>query len=314
MSLKKLTELDLFNSFPSAYKNSIIKAMTGDLLLGHFTVSLEKISEGMGIIQRRYKYVSRPSVIEAVGSAEIIPVFDNGSIIPTSIPSWLIYNEKNRVVAVSNLSPYAKQGEKELDIDTKKLFGLLQSALVLMRIYHNENKLTNNVNLVKNLTHVYTRMFVRCLDRLYSLNLDPLQTDKVNYLVAKYFQIGVMGRADTPSTKGIAFGIIPNDTPKSIIERTDDEMIMEYDSLSSFVVSLAGTVDKIQHLTLRSLTEAWTKMFGPSALLAVESFHYFVVNVFWAATLSGVNSEVLINNLADKQVQASFLEFFRLTK
>jgi hypothetical protein len=314
MKLKLLTQTELFANLPDSFRDNIIKSMTSELLLTKYNVNRDRLKDNLSVIQRRYKYPSKVRVIESVESGEVIPVFDSASVIPTSIPAWLVYDKSKNIVAIANLSPYAKEGKVDLEIDIKKLFGCIQAGLVVLGLYTSENKVINNANILKNATYIYTRMFARCLDRIYSLNLDPLQTDRVSYQIAKFFQIHLMSRENNATTKNLAMTTIPGQTPKASLERMDEEYVLDYSSLTKFVESLSSSSPALSNLTIRSFMEVWIKMFGSSALFAVESGIYFFVAVMSAASLSGMNTELIINNLADKQVQALYSEFFRLVR
>jgi hypothetical protein len=230
------------------------------------------------------------------------------------IPTWLIL-KGNDISAICNLTLYAKdldKNEKLLDIDNKKLYGLLQSGTILLGLFKNQNKITNNIIMIKNSTYIYTRMLVRCLDRAYSLNYNKTIADKVAYLIAKFFQIYIMGRTDNETTKGIAFSCISNDTSKNALNQLDEEFDCDFSDFNEFIEELSKTFEELRHLSLRVLVENWIRMYGDSTLFALESYYYFLITIFFTFIMTGLNNEVVINNLASKEINAAYLEFFRL--
>jgi len=283
------------------------------VLTQEFTVDREAIADQLGVIQRRFKFTSKSKVLADLEQGLVVPVFDNKLAVPSFIPVWLVYRSQE-INAIANLSLYAKKDGDVLQIDNKKVFGLLQAASTALGLFQNQNRVSNNTTIIKNATYAYVRMFVRCLDRAYSLNLQKETADRVAYLTGRFFQICIMGRSDNETTKAVAASAIANDTPKDALARLDEEFDGPLDDLQGFVDALAGRFEVLRHLTLRSLAENWLRMYGDSSLLGLESLYYFLVMVFSAVTTSGLNNETVINGLADRQIIAAHSEFFRLVK
>lgn len=311
MALKKLSELHLMNSLNSKTYNSIINTLKDSTIVDRFAVKQIAIQDQIATIQRRYKYISKNKVLDDFESGNTKLVFDEKMTVPSFVPAWLtIYNKK--VVAVGNLSLYAKENNSLLDIDTKKLFGIMQSASILSGIYHKENKILNNHNMMKNLAQAYSRLFIRVLDRQFSLNLHPNQADKAAYLIGKFFILNLMDKKANKSIDDIAFSCCRNDITRNLIDRIEDEYEIDYTSLTKFVESLSGSIEELQLLTLKSITEGWISMYGAGMILGLESFNYFLVNLMAVSSSSMLNNETLINNLITKQIQKVYMEFFRI--
>ena len=313
MALKKMTELHLFKLFVASTRSTAVRDMTNEVLTQEFTVDREAIADQLGVIQRRFKFTSKSKVLADLEQGLVVPVFDNKLAVPSFIPVWLVYRSQE-INAIANLSLYAKKDGDVLQIDNKKVFGLLQAASTALGLFQNQNRVSNNTTIIKNATYAYVRMFVRCLDRAYSLNLQKETADRVAYLTGRFFQICIMGRSDNETTKAVAASAIANDTPKDALARLDEEFDGPLDDLQGFVDALAGRFEVLRHLTLRSLAENWLRMYGDSSLLGLESLYYFLVMVFSAVTTSGLNNETVINGLADRQIIAAHSEFFRLVK
>ncbi len=317
MALKKLTELHLFDLFVTSTGSSssgAVRDMTNEVLTQQFGVEQKQIADQLGVIQRRFKFVSRSRMLGDLETGAVLPVFDEKLAVPSFIPAWLIYKDQE-IKAISNFTLYGKRAEDgSLEIDNKKVFGLLQSATTILALFRNQNMVANNATMIKNSTYAYVRMFVRCLDRAYSLNLQRDTADRVAYLTGKFFQVCVMGRSDNESTRAVAAQSVANGTPPGALARLDEEFTGPLDSLTGFVDALSQEFEVLRHLTERSLVENWLRMYGDSTLLAIESYYYFLSTVFSAVTTSGLNNEVMINGLADKQIIAAHSEFFRLVR
>jgi len=311
--MKKLTELFLFSALSPNVRESIVRDITNDLIIDNHKVEESSIQDQTSIIQRRYKYSSKNAVITDYSRNDTVMVYDEKMSVPAFIPAWLMMKNGN-VLGIGNLSLYSKMEEKNLNIDVKKLFGIMQAATTLRNLQFNQNKVINNVALLKNLSFVYSRMFSRCLDRLYSLNLDPVQADRVSYLTSKFFLMYVVGKPLNSTVEGIALGNVLNDTPVSSIERMNDEFEFNFDKIDEFVEDLSKAIPSLSNANIRPLTETWTRMYGDTTILGIESFQYFLVSIFSVATGVSVNNETIINNLASKQIQNAYLEFFRITK
>jgi hypothetical protein len=312
--MKKLTELYLFSNFAEKNRERIIAELTSEMLVKNRTVKQMAVQEQIATIQRRFKYSSKSQVLDQFTAGNVIPIYDPKMFVPTFIPAWPAFVDK-RIVTVVNLSSHAKESMNDiLEIEPKKLFGLLQAGSIIGGIIKNENKIINNVSILKKAAKIYTRMFARCLDRLYSLSLEEIQADRASYCIAKFFLIYVVGKTDNETVKGIATSCIPNNSPKSVFERLEGEYELDYTSFPGFIKDLSQVIPSLGTLSLRAFVEAWSRMYGDSTFLSIESFQYFAVNIFSAATSSALNNEGIINNLAGKDVSELYQEFFRIIR
>ena len=313
MALKKLTELYLFNGYPNSQKTEYIKEMTDESLLDIYRVHPDMIQIQMSTIQRRFKYASKAKILNAFEAGTIQLVNSEKMTIPSSIPSWLIM--KNRqIVGIGNLSLYSKQTvTSELDIDAKKLYGLMQDALITYSLYINYNKLSNNVTLMKNMAQAYSRLVVRSLDRIYSLSLDKIQADKAAYLIGKFFLLYIMDKTNTKSVQDIAKSCAINNTPVNIFNNLEDSFDPDsFGTFEGFMEELGKSVESLQYITARALLESWVRLYSDSTVLALESATYFFTMCFSSMVSAGLNNETLIQNLVSRQIKAGFNEFFRL--
>lgn len=314
MAIKKLTELYLFNALPEDRRSAILASMTGLPILERATVSREALGEQLALIQRRYKYPSKARVLADVESGAIRMVYDKAMAVPSFLPAWLVIRDQ-RVEAVVNLSLHAREtGDGFLEIDPKRLFGLAQCGTIALAVFNRENKIVNSMGVVKGLTYAYTRMFVKCLDRLYALNLDGLQSDRAAYLVAKWFQLGILGRVPSETVDGVARQCTNNGTPQAALERAEAESSVSYESISDFTDSLANSVAPLSTLQLRTLVEAWTRMYGDSTVLALESMPLFAMTAMSAVVSASLNNEAVIAQIAGSQLGSAYLEFFNITR
>jgi hypothetical protein len=314
MAIKPLSQLFLWEVINPTKKEILSQYFTDLNKIKQSKISLDQIKDGLDIIRRRYKYTSTSLLLTNIDNGNIIPIFDKENIIPVFFPSWLI-REDGRVKAVVNLSNYSTLGVNDyLELENKKLFTLLQSGLIIKEFFDNENKLIMNTNFIKNLTFAYTRMFVRCLDRQYSLTINPSEADKVSYLVAKFFLLNLVGREDNETVKGLAYNTCVNSTPIEIIKRMEDESDINYHNLSTFIETLSNSFSKLNALTIRVIVETWTKMYGDFTLMGMESFLYFLVSLFSSVTPASMYNEKLVTTLVGRQAGDCFNEFFRLVK
>lgn len=313
MKLRPLSKLFLFENLQPLRKKEILDALTSTEYAKTYSVQKEEILEQINVIQRRFKYVSKNLVIDELEKGNIIPVFNETSKIPVFIPPWLI-QEGNTIKSVVDISGYSKKDGDYQNISNKHLFALLQNALVINKLFYNENKILMNVTITKALTKIYTRMVLRVFDRLYSLNLDPLRADQCAYMVGKFFQIYLMGKTDNETTRAIAFDCCKNETPRFVIDKIESEFSINYESFPDFLTDISDNVSKISLLTIRKFIETWSGMYGETTMFASESFHCFLCSIFSANVSAGINNESVINSLAAKNIQDAYLEFFRLIK
>lgn len=322
MANKKFTELVLFSSLPSSTKERFLSNMSNEGYLKRIRVREEMIAEQMSIIKKRYKFPSKSAIIDLFEMGVLYPVCDGGSsfLIPTFIPAWLMSDSITSVKAVVNLTQYGKRKATtdteyggEVDIDVKQLYGLLQNGLVLYLMYRHENKLMNSAEVIKNAMQCYVRMVLRCLDRIFSLNTDKISTDRAAFVIACFFLINIVGKAEGESVYGLAYQCCHNKTQRSVVESVFENYEMDYTNIASLFSALSATITPLRKATLRGTLEIWTRLYGDSTLLAMENFAQFAQVLASTNVGAQLCNEVMVNSVVADYIKKFNTAFFQVS-
>jgi len=316
VGLKKLVDLQLFQDFAET-RPSVKSDMVLDDLTETRSVKADQIDDQLAVIRRRFKFASRNRVLADFERGAVVPIFDEALAVPLFIPAWLIY-KSGQVVALVNLSLYARRAAEggALELDNRKMFGLLQSGSTLLALFENLNRVTNSMPVVKPAAYAYTRMLCRVLDKAYSLHMNRVHADQAAYLVALWFLTSCCSRPDNESTRGLAMGCVAGDTSPAIVRRVEEHIGEDGipAALNEFVELLAVSTETLRHATVRGIVESWMTTYGEGTLLAIESLQYFLATIFGVATNAGLCNESVVNQLAGSQLVDCHSEFFRLVR
>lgn len=321
MANKKLQDMILFSSLPASTKERFLSTMTNEAQITALRVQEDQIVEQLSIIRKRYKFPSKSSVLALFDQGILRPVYDQSGtfILPTFLTAWLMSDRITTVKAVVNLTLYArkrpvtdKERGGDVDIDVKQLYGLMQNGLVAYLLYRYENRIINTMDVVKNAMQCYVRMILRCLDRLFALNSDKVATDRAAYIIGCFFLVNVLGKSDGIAVRGLAYQCCHNRTKQDIVEAVYDNLTPDYTDLTGLFSTLSAGVPALSSATLRGVLETWTRLYGDSTLLAMESFLHFAQMLSATYVGAQLNNELLINTVTQDYLKNFNVAFFQI--
>lgn len=262
-----------------------------------YDLDLNLIEENLREIRKKYtKYASRNYILKALENKTLIPVYNKQVVIPSSIPCF--FNKQNgKLRAICNLSNYGilNKDNTILEINTKMLYSILEMGLISLGYLETASSLSMNQVIEKQGAIIYSTLFTRILDKDFSINLDPVLSDKMTFVAAKFYLISVLGRKPTQSVNQLAYSCIKNKTTQTTISTFDEELNQEcYTSLDKLLEEIANKVPQLRNLTLRSFYYRYSRDYGPSTVLALEyfpCFFYLVSNTVYA---NGINNSLVI--------------------
>ena len=282
MPFKKLSECFLFQSINAEARARIISEMSNKSIAESYALPRELMEEHISTISRRYKFQSVGSVLEEYNKGNIVLVNYPKTQIPTFIPCWLIYgNTGSKVIAVINASPYVKVQKDVIDIDTKRVFSLLQLGFLNLRAFNTYTKIINNISIVTCLAKIYTKFVMKILDRNYSVNLNKVNGDKISYLIAKFFIINVLGKAESKTVNDIAANCCINSEATRIqCEQTEDDFTINFKILQHFFdADMPSAFPCLKEMTFRQVLESYCKVYGDFNFLSLEYFYNFLAYI-----------------------------------
>jgi len=282
-------------------------------------IKRENIEEALIIINKNFKYPLKVRVLDAFERGDIVLLYSPHTVkVPTTMPFFLTKNASGKVIAVVMVDLHGKLNPetKTVNIDAKKLYCLMESALLALTYFHHADQISKRSAVVTNGSAIYASMFTRVLNKKYALNIDKTKMQKVIFLSGKFFLVNVLGMNEGEMTFNYASRNCVNANPLSLHEM--DEMVTGEDlkDLSTFLQALTRPELNIglSGLQVRSYLEQYIVMYDAAALLALESFPYFMYNIISVLNAAYLNNQYVLEDIVDKQgakLYADLLDFNR---
>lgn len=282
--------------------DKISKAVLSTLTKGTqlFKSNLE---EAFFIINKNFKYPLKLKVLEAVEKGTLRLMYaPEGTRVPTTLPFVLTKDNKGQVIAVVFVDLYGKMNKETLvvDIDAKRLYCIMEAALLSRAYYLFSNEITRRNVIITHGAAIYSNMFTRVLNKKYALNVDKSKMNKVLFLASKFYMINVLGLPDNESTYNYAFKNVPNGNQFSLKEINDQMTIEDYKDFASFIKKLGELNLGFKDLTVRGYLEAFITMYEASALLGLEHFSYFMYTINSVVNGAYLNQQYVLEDIVDK--------------
>lgn len=308
--MKSITETFVFNEM-----NSKLKIIENIKLINFNTdtVSQESMEEYIKLIQRRMNFAMKNKVLEDYNIGDIVIVYPEIAKLPKLMPVF-IAKVGGKARAVLNIKHYStKDKAGNINVDTRTLFALMQSATILLDFYNEWNKYSNSVTICRLSTQIYVKLFNKILDKLYGVNLDIIKSDKINYIIAKFFLINIMGKTDNDTTRNIAYSVCKTAT-KAIIEGVDSSFPTEYFKDFNYFIEGLSKIDGLQKLNTRVFWEQWMLLYGESTIYSTEFYPSLTESIFSAMLSARINKEHVFESLIPSEILNLYNEIARLMK
>jgi len=240
-------------------------------------VDAEYFKNEIDIIKRRFSFTLKQQVINSYENKEITTVFSDHVKLTRLVPIFLIKNRvlKDDITAVVNLESIGatKSKQGEVRIDSKKLYGYLECAYISRELQKTERKFTMNGKIKKLSAECYVKLMRKVLDKLYAINLMPEKSDRISYLLAKFFLLYVLEQPENDATNDIAYACTSGNSPKKLMLSTDLDFPKEnYESLETFFKALSEYFDVLNKLNLRVFLNEFMNLYGEDSIFVIENY------------------------------------------
>lgn len=291
MKLKSLQDTYIYKQLNSG--NQITNSITHALQHG-IQIDKTNLEEPFIVINKNFKFPLKYPVLKALEEGDIILMRVEGKPLPPAMPFFLT-KLGNKVVAVISISTYGtfRADTKQVDIDPKTLYCLLEGAYIARKMTLDVKGITSRAASLS--SEIYARMFVRILNKKYALNTDRSKMNKVIFIVSKFFLINILGLANDSMTTNYAMKNCVQVNQITIRELDDNIDPSVYTSLPNLIQFLEQ--NGFSGLTVRGFMEQWIYMFGPAALLSLESYPYFIYNINSVTTGSYINNQYILEDI-----------------
>lgn len=294
--MKSLSDLVVFNLLD---KQSIISVVS-KIDEASDRVKLSQLEESLRFINRRFNDPLKTKVIEQLQAGKIIPVFsDKLKSLPRFLPIVHINKSGERITYV-NLSHFARvdKSTNDLDIKRSQLYALLQGGLIFNEISDHHTRIFGTNDVMTYGSMLYARVIAHQLDRGYGIGSSSLEMDQVLYLLARFFLVSMLERKDDERTKQIAAKATKNGTTQTGLNAIDNKVTTEdLDTIETFVKALSENFPRLSKLNLRWLIAEATNAYDQLFIMAMESPHYFFLNVTAVIHNAYLNNEAKLEPL-----------------
>lgn len=260
------------------------------------------LEEAFMIINKNFKFPLKQQVLKAFEDGELILMYSPDNVrMPNSIPFFLTRGANGQVVSVVCVDLYGRMNQKgDVHIDAKKLYTIMEAALIAKKYYLGNQKYVINRAVIE-ACNIYANMFVKPLNKKYSLNVDKNKMHKALFLSAKFYLINVLGMKDTDTTTNYALSVCKNGNPILLKEADSNMKPEDYKDVSTFITALTrpelglGTTD----LTVRGYLESFIHMYDGTAILSLELFPYFLYNCNAVTHGAYLNNQYILEDIVE---------------
>lgn len=306
--MKKIKGLE--ETFIYKYLNGSSKRVSTNMmgiLKSDGFVPPKNVEEALLTIRKNYKYTAKSEVLKALENGEIYMYFTPDELkIPTTIPFFLT-EANNKIVAVVLVDQYGVRDKetKEVTIDPKKLYVMLEGAYFARMYYTRHSSLVSPTSVIAEGSKVYAAILARIFNKKFMLNRDKNRHSGFTYLASKFFMINMLQMEDGETVTNYAYRntATPN---KMFIEQLDDlvsyEEVSPYTDISTFIkfVSKPETGLKFDGLTVSAFLNEFITMYYGEMLLALEYFPLFLYNVNAVTNAGYINNQYILEDIIEK--------------
>lgn len=301
MGFKSLNDTFIYQNLNN--NGSITKVISKVLQSGKI-LTTKNLEEAFLIINKNFKFPLKYKVMEEVENGNIRLVFSPDNMrMTTCMPFFLTRNSQGEVIAVVLVDMYGNMNKENgnVAIDPKKFYTILESAYFAKLCYLYGDQISTRNIIITNGSSIYSNMFTRVLNKKYALNVDKNKMQKVLLAASKFYLLNILGLKDTEMTLNYALKNCVNGNLFLLKEFNDLFTIDDYKDLSTFIKALVRPEMGLQlkDLSARNYLEQFIHMYDASALLALESFPYFLYNIIAVTNGAYLNNQYILEDIVD---------------
>lgn len=314
LTLIQASDINRSYIFKIMNKNNDITNRINTFIQKGVIATPDKIDLELSTIRRNFKNPAKDAVLEAYQNGDLIPVVTPKGLetrMPTGIPFVLLKHGSNdkankALVFIDNYAKLSDDGTT-IQIDTKKLYCLLESAYMALNL-----KPQARIQVISKGSNIFAHLFTRILNKEFSLNTNKQALNKVMFVASKYFMIKHLGLTDDDTVFNYAIKNCNSATAILMKEVNDTFTEDTMEDISTFISALATNyyhfVPGFNKLTTREYIESFSKLYGRSALFALENINYFFFTLSSIVTGAYLNNQSVLEDIIDKDAVKLYLE------
>lgn len=269
-------------------------------------ISFDQMPITYSALRNRQKSIIISNITDAVANGDIIMVDCDADTI--RIPLYLPF------IIVSGNSANTCQGlvflnnceggmlEDEYQCNTTKLKVALESCYFALKMFdHRNDSKLQTPQIIRPSVKIYSHIISECLNRKFSIKLDPDAFNIITYLVSKYFVNTVMGcNADgnTLDSYCLSSCVDPNiQIIKSTVDEFDPDCFTNIQTLITAMAKHPRLKGRLGKLTVSGFIESYINMYDAAMLLAMENYPYFIFNILSVNARTYINRYQMLENI-----------------
>lgn len=295
--------------------------INGDL--ANYALGSDHMEAIISEIKYKINFPSKVRLIEELKAGTIVLINTPEAV---AIPAWLKGDGHGGVkCAVVNLFGKVKDKDGVIQFNSREVFALAQTGMIIKDFYLKEARVTSNVTMTKMTVAIYERMMYRVLDVLYSLDVGPmwlrnrvrfeLRAFCALYMLEKDINDSIMTHImqDIAQAGKTTVGAINAAAAKHYDEHGPKES-PEYQSLPGLMKHLSEMNPVLKDLDITAFLRKFIMMYGEKALLMIESYSYFLA-LSMSVTVSGnIVKDFALESVIGKEGVNEYNTFFAITR
>ena len=290
------TEASLSESymFQKLNDNSSITKRIADIIRTGRVVERSFIEEQYNQMAKTRLSPLVDKVLDAYDKNDIMLIYNKSVHLTVALPFTVMqFKGKFRaLIFIADFSALTKDGSA-LNIEMKKLYTLMEAALVGLTYYTKPQAFQSSSVIAKLTAGIYAEMGLRILNKEFALSLDRNAYDMVSYTMGRFYLSKILGMTSAEIIDTYARNTCksPDNTTMELVKGLyDDAVIDNLEDLLKFLVKLSP---KMERLTFRYYLERWISSYLIGSTLAIDNFPYL-----YYVILSVLIGSFMINNTA----------------
>ena len=261
--------------------------------------------------ERRYNFPLKNKVLEDFRQGRVKLIYNEKQYkLPSTIPAYLM-NNGQAIICCVNLSNHMRKNKNgEYIIDTKILYSYMQMGTILCLCFSKFNFIKNKVNLIKLGSYMYSKLFTKVMNKMFTLSITPAKTDAINFLSSLFFITNMMGRDEESIFEINKKYALDNCTKMNqlvINDYVSSFDIPDFKNLDTFLNAIKEKIPGMEDLNTRAFVDNYLMNYGPSMLFGIEYLPYFIGNLSYVEVGAMLNEQIKIENLLGTKDMNEFL-------
>ena len=276
-----------------------------------------QLAEYISSYDRRYNFPLKNKTLQDYRSGRVKVIYNNKNYkLPNTIPCFLV-NNHGSITCIVNVSNYMTVNRNGIyNIEPKYLYSLMQGGTILATCYEKYSLMRNKASLIKLGSSMYSKLFVKIINKSQSLNITPAKIDIITFLSSMFFITNLLGR-DEESLLDINIRYALENcknSSKMVIEDYMREFDFETDfkSLDVFIKAISEKIPGLEDLTVTAFTENYLTAYGANMLMGLEFLPTFIFNLGAIQTGSYLNNQSAIEKDLGSDIDKFISEFSTL--